>query len=70
VVDVPSDWAVANPDLPDRLKNTWPLAKYERSTFYTQTAEGYIEYVPTSKFSFQAFCHQLMPASYPYYTAA
>jgi hypothetical protein len=45
VVDVPSDSTVANPDLPDRLKNTWPLTKYERATFYTQTAEGYIVYM-------------------------
>jgi serine/threonine protein kinase len=49
VVDVPSDSTVANPDLPDRLKNTWPLTKYERATFYTQTAEGYIEYVHKNK---------------------
>jgi hypothetical protein len=70
VVDVPSDSTVANPDLPDRLKNTWPLTKYERATFYTQTAEGYIEYVHKNKVPFAAFWLQLTRASYPYYTAA
>lgn len=33
----------ANPDLPERIKNDWPLSKYDRSTFYTSGPEGYIE---------------------------
>jgi N-ethylmaleimide reductase len=50
-------WFIANPDLPIRLKE-WhdyeqrgrtgakppPLNRYERDTFYTQQAEGYIDY--------------------------
>ncbi|TFY68533.1 hypothetical protein EVG20_g3509 [Dentipellis fragilis] len=38
---------ISNPDLPRRLKNDWPLAKYDRSTFYThgpEAVEGYIDY--------------------------
>ncbi|KAK8850760.1 hypothetical protein IAR55_004680 [Kwoniella newhampshirensis] len=39
-------WFIPNPDLPERIKNDWPLTKYDRSTFYTPTAEGYIDYPP------------------------
>ncbi|KAH3679571.1 hypothetical protein WICMUC_000904 [Wickerhamomyces mucosus] len=35
---------ISNPDLPDRLENGWKLTKYDRSTFYTNGAEGYIDY--------------------------
>ncbi|KAI8379163.1 uncharacterized protein BYT42DRAFT_567784 [Radiomyces spectabilis] len=35
---------IANPDLPERLKNGWPLQKYDRSTFYTQDEAGYLDY--------------------------
>ena len=35
---------IANPDLPERLRNNWPLNKYDRSTFYTHDPEGYIDY--------------------------
>lgn len=35
---------IANPDLPERLLHGWPLNKYDRPTFYTNTAEGYIDY--------------------------
>ncbi|WVQ85654.1 hypothetical protein IAT38_007820 [Cryptococcus sp. DSM 104549] len=33
----------SNPDLPERIKNGWPLTVYHRDTFYTQTLEGYTE---------------------------
>ncbi|KAL7276761.1 hypothetical protein RUND412_000226 [Rhizina undulata] len=35
---------ISNPDLPERLRKGYPLAKYDRSTFYTQGPEGYIDY--------------------------
>lgn len=35
---------ISNPDLPARLKNGWPLAPYDRDTFYTFDAEGYSDY--------------------------
>ncbi|KAL7266123.1 NADPH dehydrogenase, partial [Rhizina undulata] len=35
---------ISNPDLPERLRKGLPLAKYDRSTFYTQGPEGYIDY--------------------------
>jgi 2,4-dienoyl-CoA reductase-like NADH-dependent reductase (Old Yellow Enzyme family) len=35
---------IANPDLPERLRNSWELNKYDRSTFYVQSAEGYTDY--------------------------
>lgn len=35
---------ISNPDLPDRLKNGYPLNKYNRDTFYTRGAEGYNDY--------------------------
>lgn len=34
---------IANPDLPARIKNDWPLHMYDRKTFYTTTEEGYTE---------------------------
>lgn len=37
-------WFVSNPDLPARLKAGWDLTPYDRSTFYTQGPEGYIDY--------------------------
>jgi NADPH2 dehydrogenase len=39
---------VSNPDLVDRVKHGLALNKYDRATFYTQTAEGYIDY-PTAQ---------------------
>ncbi|OCF45603.1 hypothetical protein I317_00505 [Kwoniella heveanensis CBS 569] len=33
----------SNPDLPARIRNNYPLQKYDRATFYTQTAPGYNE---------------------------
>ncbi|KAI8064276.1 uncharacterized protein B0P05DRAFT_554815 [Gilbertella persicaria] len=35
---------IANPDLPERLRNGWELNKYDRSTFYTHDAKGYVDY--------------------------
>ncbi|KAI9362161.1 hypothetical protein BD770DRAFT_382086, partial [Pilaira anomala] len=35
---------IANPDLVERLRNGWPLNKYNRDTFYTNEAEGYLDY--------------------------
>jgi N-ethylmaleimide reductase len=37
-------WFVANPDLPERLRNGWPLNEAERDSFYTQGPEGYVDY--------------------------
>lgn len=34
----------ANPDLPRRIFNGWPLQKYDRSTFYTSGPKGYTDY--------------------------
>ncbi|KAJ4189917.1 hypothetical protein NW755_005912 [Fusarium falciforme] len=34
---------IPNPDLPARIENGWPLAKYDRSLFYTQNEVGYTE---------------------------
>lgn len=35
---------IANPDLVLRLKDGLPLNQYDRDTFYTQTAKGYVDY--------------------------
>ncbi|KAJ5192634.1 FMN-linked oxidoreductase [Penicillium cf. viridicatum] len=35
---------IANPDLVERLRNNWPLNKYDRPTFYTGGAKGYVDY--------------------------
>ncbi|KAI8389466.1 hypothetical protein BD560DRAFT_419690 [Blakeslea trispora] len=35
---------LSNPDLPERLRNGWELNKYDRSKFYGNTADGYIDY--------------------------
>jgi 2,4-dienoyl-CoA reductase-like NADH-dependent reductase (Old Yellow Enzyme family) len=35
---------LANPDFVKRIKLGAPLNEYDRSTFYTQGAEGYIDY--------------------------
>jgi len=35
---------IANPDLPERLKNHQTLNRYNRDTFYDGGAEGYIDY--------------------------
>jgi N-ethylmaleimide reductase len=35
---------VSNPDLPRRIREELPLAAYDRDTFYTFEAKGYIDY--------------------------
>lgn len=35
---------ISNPDLVERLRNGWPLNKYDRNTFYTNEATGYTDY--------------------------
>ena len=33
-----------DPDLPERIKNNWPLQKYDRPTFYSRGEKGYTDY--------------------------
>ncbi|MGO4378040.1 alkene reductase [Pseudoduganella sp. RAF53_2] len=35
---------IANPDLPERLRNGWPLNAYDRPTFFGGTEAGYTDY--------------------------
>ncbi|KAI9303834.1 hypothetical protein BJ944DRAFT_231820 [Cunninghamella echinulata] len=36
---------IANPDLVERIRNQWPLNKYDRATFYSsEEPKGYIDY--------------------------
>ncbi|PWW79506.1 FMN-linked oxidoreductase [Tuber magnatum] len=35
---------ISNPDIVERLRNGWPLARYDRSTFYVPGAAGYTDY--------------------------
>jgi N-ethylmaleimide reductase len=35
---------VSNPDLPSRIKQRLPLSEYDRNTFYTFDAQGYVDY--------------------------
>lgn len=35
---------ISNPDLPERLLNNWELNPFDRDTFYTHDAHGYIDY--------------------------
>jgi N-ethylmaleimide reductase len=35
---------IANPDLPERLRNKWPLNAYDRPTFFGGTEVGYTDY--------------------------
>lgn len=62
-------WFISNPDLPVRLEAFHnyqagsalvppPLNRYERDTFYTQDAEGYIDY---PSLEYQNFCHMDAP---------
>jgi N-ethylmaleimide reductase len=37
-------WFLANPDLPDRLRDDTPLNVYDRKTFYGGGAKGYTDY--------------------------
>ena len=35
---------IANPDIVERLRNGWPLTKYNRKTFYARGPVGYTDY--------------------------
>jgi N-ethylmaleimide reductase len=35
---------VSNPDLPERIEKHLPLSPYDRETFYTFEARGYVDY--------------------------
>jgi len=35
---------ISNPDMVDRLRNGWPLAHYNRNTFYSPGSAGYTDY--------------------------
>ncbi|KAJ9603901.1 Peptide chain release factor 1, mitochondrial [Cladophialophora chaetospira] len=35
---------ISNPDLVERLRNGWPLAPWDRKTFYTEGPAGYVDY--------------------------
>ena len=35
---------IANPDLPERLRNNWPLNAYQRDSFFGGTEVGYTDY--------------------------
>lgn len=35
---------ISNPDLPERMAHGWDLNNYDRKTFYTNGAHGYIDY--------------------------
>jgi N-ethylmaleimide reductase len=37
---------ISNPDLPQRIQESLPLTPYDRNTFYTFDARGYIDYAP------------------------
>jgi N-ethylmaleimide reductase len=41
---------IANPDLPERIRQGLPLTRYDRSTFYGGDARGYTDY-PTAQVS-------------------
>ncbi|RGP73163.1 nadph2 dehydrogenase [Fusarium longipes] len=43
---IPHTGDKAKPDLPARIKNGWPLTKYDRSTFYKVNEVGYSDYRP------------------------
>ena len=40
---------ISNPDLPKRIHEGFPLAKYDHDTFYTFDAKGYTDYLPYSE---------------------
>lgn len=37
---------ISNPDLPERIKNGWPLVEADNTTFYSPGPEGYTDYPP------------------------
>ncbi|KAI8049461.1 12-oxophytodienoate reductase [Syncephalis plumigaleata] len=47
---------ISNPDLPARILNDWPLAPYNRATFYTPGPTGYTDYQDMAVF-IHSFIH-------------
>jgi N-ethylmaleimide reductase len=39
-------WFSSNPDLPERLRNGWPLAPYKREAFWGGDERGYSDFIP------------------------
>jgi N-ethylmaleimide reductase len=39
-------WFSSNPDLPERLRNGWPLAPYKREAFWGGDEHGYTDFAP------------------------
>lgn len=37
-------WFIGNPDLPERLRNGWPLADAERAIYYSAGGAGYVDF--------------------------
>lgn len=37
-------WFISNPDLPQRLRRGWPLAGADRAVYYSEGAQGYIDF--------------------------
>jgi N-ethylmaleimide reductase len=35
---------ISNPDLPERIRRSYPLSDSDRDTFYTPGAKGYTDY--------------------------
>lgn len=48
---------IANPDLPERIKNNWELAVADRTLFYGGAEHGYTDYPNYAKDSNEAFCN-------------
>jgi N-ethylmaleimide reductase len=39
-------WFSSNPDLPERLRNRWPLTPYRREAFWGGDEQGYSDFLP------------------------
>jgi N-ethylmaleimide reductase len=60
---------VSNPDLPKRIQFGLPLSAYDRATFYTFDAHGYIDYPSYDKYRegvSDPFCPQLKDSPFYY----
>lgn len=46
IIDLPvfGRYFTSNPDLVERMKNDWPLADFDKSTFYGGDARGYVDF--------------------------
>ena len=44
-------WFSSNPDLPERLRNGWPLMPYKREAFWGGDEDGYSDFPPYSEVS-------------------